>query len=522
MERFLERQSSRVLGVLSGFDRVVFRGTLRSLDFVDGLGRFLGSQGVLYKDFGAFAERCSTRLKEQAERIAQQQGRPLHYVESAQESKEKIARGIMERDGIREGLICVLTCVEPCMSFSMRRDAERKVLRLVREPRKCLHVYYYFVDREFGLMHVRIQSWLPFPIQVCLNGREYLARQLDKAKIGYEQRDNCFVRIDDVAAAQAILDRLAKRKWTKLLKALARRVNPLLGENGLGNGTSLRDYYWMWRQGEYATDVMFRSDVALKEAYPSLVRHALTLFGCRDLLRFLGRRVNRRFSGEVTTTCTERIEGICVKHWIEENSIKMYDKQGSVLRIETTINNPRRFKAYRWGTRQGKRRKAWLPLRKAIVDLPRLVEICQAANRRYLEALADVEVARPVKTVLDPVSRRIEKEGRPYRGLRPVSPEEAAVFELLLNGKYRLQGFRNADIRAVLCPTPDNAGSSMPSVRACRAACGKASRYLRLLRAHGLIKKIPRTQTYRLTQRGTALMAASVKLRETTIANLAC
>ena len=96
------------------------------------------------------------------------------------------------------------------------------------------------------------------------------------------------------------------------------------------------------------------------------------------------------------------------------------------------------------------------------------------------------------------------------------------MFELLLNGKYRLQGFRNADIRAVLCPTPDNAGSSMPSVRTCRAACGKASRYLRLLRAHGLIKKIPRTQTYRLTQRGTALMAASVKLRETTIANLAC
>jgi len=193
----------------------------------------------------------------------------------------------------------------------------------------------------------------------------------------------------------------------------------------------------------------------------------------------------------------------------------MYDKQGSVLRIETTINNPRRFKVYRWGTRHGKRCQTWLPMRKAITDLPWLVQICQAANQRYLEALADVEVTQAVHQVLDPVSKRIEREGRPYRGLRPLTTQEAALFACLLNGRHRLQGFRNADVRQVLCPQPSSDAAQR------RAACGRASRYLRLLRAHGLIRKVPRTQYYRLTRRGTQVMTTALKCRETSVALLA-
>jgi len=512
MERFLQRHADQISGVLSGFDRILFRGSLRSLSYVAGMDAFLGSQHVLYKDFGVFAESLSAKVKDQAKAVAEQHQRPLRYLESAQESKEKIAQTIMEQDGIREGLVCVLTCVEPCRSYFVRKDEERKLLQLVAGQRKCLHVYYYFVDREFGLMHVRVQSWLPFPIQVCLNGREYLARQLDKAKIGYEKRDNCFVRIDDLKRAQKILDRLVHRKWPRYLKMLARRVNPLLLPS---SGLSLRDYYWTWRQGEYATDVMFKDAASLKQIYPSLIRHALQFFGCRDVLRFLGRRVNSRFAGEVTTIYRERPEGVCVKHWVEENSIKMYDKQGSVLRIETTINNPRRFKTYRWATRHGKRCQAWLPMRKSITDLPRLVEICQAANQRYLEALADVVVTQPVHQVLDPVSKRVIQKGRAYRGLRPVTPEEAALFACVLNGKYRLQGFRNADIRDLLSPPHGND----PLQR--RAACARASRHLRLMRAHGLIRKVPRTHCYRITRRGTQVMTTALKLRETPVASLA-
>ena len=512
MERFLQRHQGRVYGVLSGFDRIVFRGTLRSLSFVEGMDRFLSSQRVLYKDFKVFAEGLSKRLKAQAEAIAQKHGRPLRYLESAQISKEELARSIMAKDGIQEGLVCVLTCVEPCFSYFLCKDAERKLLKLVGGQRKCLHVYFYFVDRDFGLMHIRLQTWLPFPIQVCLNGREYLGRQLVKHNIGHEKRDNCFTRIDDLARAQQILDHLVRRQWPKYLRRLSRRVNPLLQPN---SRVALRDYYWTWRQGEYATDILFTDAASLKEIYPRLVHHAVQTFACRDLLRFLGRRVNRRFPGEVTTVYRERIEGICVKHWIEENSLKMYDKQGSVLRIETTINNPRRFKVYRWATRHGKRCQAWLPMRKAVTDLPRLVEICHAANQRYLEALADVEVPQPVSKILDPVSEPIVKDGRAYRGLRPVMPEEAALFGCLLQGRFRLQGFRNADVRRVLVPS----AHQTPAQR--RAASGRASRYLRLLRAHGLIHKVPRTHSYRLTKRGTQIMATALKLRDTNLTAIA-
>src|SRR5262245_51336777 len=350
MERFLERYQDRISGVLSGFDRLLFRGCLRSICHVGGMDRFLSSQRVLYKDFAAYVGRRSEQMKQHAETVAQRAGRPLRYLASAEESKEDLARKIMAEDRVKDGLVCVLTCVEPCQTFSIRKNRDRKLLQLVAERRKCLHVYFYYVDREFGLFHIRLQTWLPFPMQICLNGREYLARQLTKEKIAHEQRDNCFAHIDDLPRAQAILDRLVKKKWCRCLQALARRHNPLVGAK---SGLCLRDYYWTLRQGEWATDVMFKA-TALQEIYPTLVQHAILQFSCQHVLRFLGRQTNARFNGEVWSELKHRPEGICVKHWVEENSIKMYDKQCSILRIETTINNPRRFKVRRRVTRKGR------------------------------------------------------------------------------------------------------------------------------------------------------------------------
>jgi hypothetical protein len=224
MERFLQRHQDRVRGVLSGFDRVLFRGTLRSISYRDGMDIFLSSQHVLYKDFGAFVQRLSDRLKEHAQALARKQGRPFRYLPSPSISKEDIARRIIREDGIEEGLICVLSCVEPCKSFTIRRDRQARQLVLVPLERKCLHLYFYFIDRDFGLRHVRLQTWLPFTMQVCLNGREWLARQMDRAGLEYEQHDNCFTSIGNVPAAQRIFDRLTERRWPRFLNALARRT----------------------------------------------------------------------------------------------------------------------------------------------------------------------------------------------------------------------------------------------------------------------------------------------------------
>ena len=513
MERFLERHQNRVTGVLSGFDRLLFRGTLRSISYRNGMDIFLSSQHVLYKNFGPFAERLSARLKEHAQAMARKQGRPFRYLASPSLSKEDLARQIMDQDGIEEGLICVLSCVEPCKSYAIRRDREARQLLLVPAVRKCLHLYFYFIDRQFGLMHVRLQTWLPFTIQVCLNGREWLARQMDRAGIKYEQRDNCFTRIEDLPRAQQIFDRLTRRRWPRFLNAMARRVNPWIAP---ASSLDLHGYYWSVRQGEYATDVMFKDAQSLKTVYPRLVDHAIQQFGCQDILRFLGRWIMpSRFNGQVTSDIQSRPEGVRIKHRVEENSIKMYDKQGSVLRIETTINNPRRFKVRRMTTRKGQHLMGWVPMRKGVADMARRVEVSRAANERYLGALSVVGEPQPTRQTLDPVSARIIRQGRPYRGLHPIERKDAEVFRVVLSGESAIQGFRNKDLRERL-----GLGNPKDPV-ARRRVSGRITRQLRLLRVHGLIRKVSGTRYYRVTRKGHHTMTTALRLREIDVENLA-
>jgi hypothetical protein len=320
MERFMQRHASRVLGSISGFDRVLLRGVLRSISYVQGLDWFMGSQRVGFKDFQGFVEKFSAGIKRRAREIAAQAGRPFLYVGSGKRNKQALVRELLAEQPVKEGLICVLSCVEPCVTFTVRRDREKRQLRLLPRDATCLHFYFYFLDRNFGLMHIRLQSWLPLSIQVCVNGREWLARQMQREGIAYQQKDNSFTQISDLARAQALMDRLVTLPWAKLLNRWAQAVNPWLAA---GARPRLRGYYWTVREGEYASDVMFRTPEVLAEVYPALCRHALEQFSSPQVLRFLGRRTNTLFNGEVCSTHERRLEGVCVKHRVEENSIKM-------------------------------------------------------------------------------------------------------------------------------------------------------------------------------------------------------
>jgi hypothetical protein len=204
-----------------------------------------------------------------------------------------------------------------------------------------------------------------------------------------------------------------------------------------------------------------------------------------------------------------------VKHWGEENSIKMYDKQGSILRVETTLNNPRQFRVRRCATRQGRRVMGWLPLRKGIADIRRRVELSRAANGRYLQALAGVGESKPSHRILDPVSQRVQTAQRSFRALRPISPQESQVFAALLRGEFHLQGVRNQDLRHYLYPD----GGTDPHRR--RALAAHITRLLLLLRAHGLIYRVAKTYYYRLTEKGHEVMNTALKFRQMNVALLA-
>ncbi len=512
MHRFLQRHAQKVIGVLSGFDRLVFRGTLRRIAYTAGLKSLLWDKKILFKDFSGFAQALTARLKEATCREANLRERPIVYLPSSRISKEEEARQIAERDGIEQGLIAILSAVEPCRSFTVYRNRNEKKLEIRSRETKCLHFYHYAMDPFFGFLGARIQSWLPFSIQITVNGREWLSHALDRAGIAYHREGNCFPWIEDVEKAQKLLDHQLRVYLPRQLDRLARMLNPDHGRMFRGDGLS---HYWSVHQSEWATDIMFNSPAALAEVYPGLIRYAMTSIGSGEVMRFLGGKIGTVFQGEIVSDFKNRPVGVRVKHRVGANSVKTYDKAGSILRTETTINDAARLKVYRRKEGDPDGKPDWLPMRKGIADLHRRAEISQATNERYLDTLAAADSSQRVGDLLAKVSRRVKWKGRHARALRPSDPVDLELFQLLASGEFALHGLRNRDVQAVLYPEL----TSDPKEKRRRGA--RATRLIRLLRAHRLLKKVPRSHRYQITDRGKEIAAAVVASQEATVQQLA-
>ncbi len=470
---------------------------------------------VLLKDFAQFVSGCTDRVRQAAHQLAEQSGRPVTYLHRSSDRKETLARQLAQRDGIESGLIGIWSCVEPCYTYFVRRDREQQKLVLRLEPGKCLHYYFYQNHPVLGFMHLRLQTWFPFQVSVCLNGRHWLARQMDAAGIGYQQRENCFTWIEDVAKAQSLARAQLQSHWPSLLQPLLDQCHPLATE--LGRPLTL-SYYWSVSESEYATDVMFKNSRLLAQLYPTLVHQGIKHFGSWDVLRFLGHpvpvsgRVHGNYQGEVLSTLKARTEGLRLKHQAGGNSLKLYDKQGSVLRVEATLNQPHAFRVYRARERDREQRLGWQVLRKSVADLHRRAEVSQAANDRYLEALSSVQVATPLQNLAATLCRPVFKQGRRFRALNPWSPTDGTLLEVISRGEWTINGLRNRDLRHHLYP------ATAPALR--KQQAGKVTRLLALLRAHGLIKKISGTHRYLLTPQGRQIITALLAARQATPSQL--
>jgi hypothetical protein len=513
---FVTQHASDVIGVLSGFDRLRLMATLRPLYQPSLMGRYLIRAGVLLKDFAAFAAGWTERVRTAAHQLAEQTGRPLTYLPSSTQRKELLAQDRARRDGLTQGLIGIWSAVEPCLTYFVRRDRAQKKLVLRLEPGKCLHFYFYFLHEQLGLLHLRLQTWFPFAMHLCLNGRHWLARQLDQAGIGYLQRENCFTWIEDQARAQALARAQLQSSWPTLLQPLVEQCHPHAAE--LCRPLAL-SYYWSVSESEYATDVMFKSPAALARLYPALVHQGIKHFGSTDVLRFLGHkvqangRVHGNHQGEILSSLKHRPEGLRLKHQANGNSVKLYDKQGSVLRVETTLNRPHQFRVYRASERDPEQKKRWQVLRKSVGDLHRRAVICEAINGRYLEALASVRAGLSAGAVARAVCRPIIKDGRRHRALNPWSPEDAALLELISRGEWTISGFRNRDVRTALY-------SGRVEAAELRRQSGRVTRALTRLRAHGIIKKVTGSYRYQLTSQGRQIVTALLAARQADVEKL--
>ena len=510
---FIDRFGQHVTGFISGLDRVRFRATLRPLFCPNGPEVYLSYCKVLIKNFKDFAQGVSERVKKLAYESFQQAGRPSIYLPSWQLSKEALIEELIGKEPIERGPIALLSCVEPCLAFRVRRDAQSKRIGLVMGSAKCTHLYHYYQHPQVGLMHVRVQSWFPFNVEVCINGRRWLARQMDQAGIAYRQHDNCFVWIEDYEAAQKLLDKQLRSNWSGLMNSFLDLAHPL--HQQISAPMAGLTYYWSASQSEYATDVLFKHSRELQELYPKFLRHAISSFRSPDVMRFLGKSVPQ--SGQMRANCQAQIssrlqqrpEGVRIRHSLNGNSLKMYDKEGSVLRVETTIVRPREFKVYRSKELHPGSAKQWYKLRSGVSDMYRRAQVCRASNARYLQALASVTGSNSVLQEASQLCEPIVCNGKRHRALNPLRKQDYALLSAVSDGQFVLAGVRNRDLRALLYPPLETAPANKKELRRRSAA---VTRQLALLRAHGLLRKLPRTHRYQITPKGrriiTALLAA--------------
>jgi hypothetical protein len=525
MKLFLQRHAAVVTGVLSGFDRLVLHGSLRLLAYTGGLLKYLCNRRIPLKEFGTHSRELSDRVIAASLASVEDAGRPIVYLPGSQDRKEDIAREIAARDQVKQGTICVLKTVELCRSYGVAGNRQTRQIELQRRDRKCLHLYHYLIHPVFGFMHVRLQTWYPFDLQVCLNGREWLSRQLDAVGMGYVRQRNCFLHIDDPRVAQRLFHRQLHASWKSLLRRLVRSIHPLWDEFFLHTPSGSPqpvEYYWTTPQTEWATDVMFSSREQLLTLYEPLLRHGMTTYGPGDVLRFFGQRVKTNgrpwsnFTGQITTDVKTHAEGVRIKHRANGNSLKIYDK-GSVLRFETTIYQPRHFRVFRQPEGRSDVTPRWMPLRQSLADLRRRAQVSQAANDRLIEAQAAVQTPQPLRAWIAPLCQPVQRPGRPqpdgtrsrprrFRALRPWAEDDAQLLIAVSRPEFAENGFRNRDLRPLLFPR-----APLDQREQTRRSAA-VSRRLALLRAHALIRKVPHTHRYVLSDFGrqaiTAILAA--------------
>jgi hypothetical protein len=494
-ELLTERHAAQIEGVLGCFDRMLIFGTLPGICFAAGMTSFLFERKIRIFDYRKFAEPYRNRIRENAEQMAAKGGVEIEFIRKRNFRKEDRVKEILAKRGEQAGLVCIFSAMEPCSTYKPWHNKQTGKTYLAPADGKCLHYYFYFMDEELGLCHVRVPTWLPCRLQIYFNGHNWLAGQLNKCGIDYQMTDNAFTQIADWQRAQ----RLSKGWETKRIHArlndLARQCCPIYKDFASG-------YHWSVDQCEYATDIVFGKQADLQAIYENLARTAIHTVKPDNIATFLGRKLHTQYEGELGNRFNIRMEGTRIKHTMGPVSIKLYDKFGLILRIETTVNDLTFFKHYREVEhRDGSRETKWASMQKTIYSLAALRELLEAANRRYLEFLSAIEDPRAGRNKLDKLSQPVEQEGRRYSGFNLFDQNDENLLCAIVRGEFNISGLQNKTLRRHLSELSSN----------------QVSRLLKRLRTHGLVKKVGHTYKYYVTAFGKEVVATALKLRELVI-----
>ncbi len=493
MLKFLERHAGSIQGTLQCFDRILIQGHLRYIGNSYEITKYFRCRKIMFKQFKEWAEPYTERIRADVEAVAAAAGIKIKHLERPRAvRKEDLVEAVLETRGRHPGVVCILSAMEGCMTYTPWHDKKTHENYLKPRSGKCLHYYIYFIDEELNLCHLRIPTWAPFKLQFCMNGHNWLANEMADAGIEFTQVDNAFTWIEDMDAAQAIADGFDPRRLHRRLDAMVERFVPTLLtiDGGIQWGTA---------QIEYSTDIIFERAEVLKPVYEEIVRTLSHAVKPDQIAMFLGKRLSPRFDGEMGTGFVRRVEGMCLRHFMGSSGIKVYDKYGRILRIECFTNKVGSFTHYRTvDHRDGTRSFTKAPVCKTIYSLPDLTRIMAACNRRYLEFIAAVDDPTNELRAVQRVSRRVHKNDRSYRGLNLFGDEDLAVMRAISQGQHVGFGFRNKHLR-----------EKLPG-----RSCAQIGRIIKRLRMHGLVKKAARSFKYYLAALGKRVAATALKLKE--------
>jgi len=518
--KFEKIYHDKLQGSICGFDRIRFRGTILSVSNVTGIMKFLCGVKVLLMGFMLFVRKMTDGIMGGAQEQRPQDA-PFVWL-AKKEDKDALAKAeLAKRPSGHRGLICVFSTLECCVSPSVFGNKESKKLELKYQHTKCRHLYFYFQHPTYGFGHIRLQTWFPFGVTICINGRHWLENQLRAAGIGYQKAENCFPWLEDVSAAQHLLDQQLATEWPVMLNGLMDEYCPWL-ESVL---SPLRpSYYWSAEETEVATDYMFKNSRDLDRLFPMFSRFAMMTSDCPTVMRFFSQKTGHqggfKAPAEVGGDCRKRHEGVRVKHRYGSNSVKMYNKQGNILRVETTINNTRELKVYRQPNDDQRREFKWLPMRKGVADLNRRFEISAKVNERYADHIAATETDERLGEVWDSICNRTtfrsSNSASPVkvRGLRPGEKDDMQLLAFLGKGDWNIVGFRNQDLVDFLNTKPAKTDKEK------KRRSAKATRQIRMLRAHGLVQKIKGENRYRVTEKGMKTCSAILTAKNVPVQKL--
>lgn len=491
-----ERYSNKISGVVSCFDRVVIQGTLPDWCYNMGMTAFLNMRQIKIFDYPAFANNLRLELRDNAERIAKENNLEIEFIRKVNGfRKEARIKEILASRGAQLGLVHIFSAMETCTSYKPWHDKITGKTFLTYDSGKCLHYYFYFIDKVFGLCYLRVPTWAPFRLQFYYNGHNWLAGKLDKAVVAYTLRENAFLSIDDYEKAQAFSDGFRVDDLKQALDIFASRYCPVVKKFDLA-------YHWSIMQVEYATDIIFKERDTLNAIYESLIRNTIHSVKPENISTFLGRKLHPNYEGEMGNNFNTRILGTRIKHQMGASSIKMYDKFGQILRIETTTNDVSQFKCFREVQhRDGNMERKTAPVKKGIYSMRLLSGLLKASNRRYVEFISTFDDVSDGINNLKKVSETVVTGKRTYKGFNFFSEDDAKLLVTLERGEFNIKGLQNKTLHQFLADK----------------SSGQISRILKRLNKHGIIRKIAKTYKYYITSMGKAAIAAGLIVKEMSI-----